>query len=188
MSYSISITKRTNGGYTVVTEDHTSYPSHVIYHGTEDGVILFSRGLTLLRFYRPAEWTIQSATNFTTVAQVTDALDALGISATEGTDDIEALLTTIDADTGAAVDRLKEVAGQDFLMITDTAAHATLDCTMIYVMADAVFANITVAAADVVAAKGLTGVTVTAGTLLPFGKAHATAITLTSGKVIAYIN
>lgn len=80
MSYTISVTKRTNGGYTVVTEDHTSYPSHVIYHGTEDGVILFSRGLTLLRFYRPAEWTIAGATGFTTVEQVAAALDGIGIS------------------------------------------------------------------------------------------------------------
>lgn len=87
-----------------------------------------------------------------------------------------------------AVARLKEVAGQDFLLISDTAAHTSLDCTMIYVMNDAVFADITVAASNVVAGKGLTGITVVAGTMLPFGKAHATAITLTSGKVIAYIN
>lgn len=101
MAYSISLTKRTNGGYTIVTEDYTCYPSVLTYHGIDGGVILFSRGLNLLRFYRPSEWTIQSATGYTTVVQVCDALDALGISATEGTDDIEALLTTIDADTGS---------------------------------------------------------------------------------------
>ena len=55
MSYSISITKRTNGGYTVVADSNTSYPSEAIYHGTSDGVILFSRGLNLLRFYRPED-------------------------------------------------------------------------------------------------------------------------------------
>lgn len=87
-----------------------------------------------------------------------------------------------------AVARLKEVAGQDFLCITDSSAHTGLDCTMIAVMNDAVFADITVAASNVVAGKGLTGITVVAGTMLPFGKAHATAITLISGKVIAYIN
>lgn len=300
MAYSISLTKRTNGGYTIVTEDYTCYPSVLTYHGIDGGVILFSRGLNLLRFYRPSEWTIQSATGYTTVVQVCDALDALGISATEGTDDIEALLTTIDADTGSiltavqlmdddlddarialqiiddwdesdrakvnliasqagidgnsgavtaktprvtlasddpavvslgnidnavdgnylnvnaniagtdivggagavaagvqrmtlasddpSVTSLKNIQGQDFLMITDTAAHDTLDCTMIYVMADAVFNTITVGETNVVTAKGLSAVSVVAGTLLPFGKVHATSITLTSGKVIAYIN
>lgn len=89
------------------------------------------------------------------------------------------------ADIKTAVNTIK---GQDFLMITDTAAHATLDCTMIYVMADAVFNTITVGETNVVTAKGLSAVSVVAGTLLPFGKVHATSITLTSGKVIAYIN
>jgi hypothetical protein len=78
MNYSISLTKRTNGGYTVVYDGVTSYPSHIQYHGTEDGIILFSRGLTLLRFYRPAEWTVNGATGFTTVEQVAEALDAVG--------------------------------------------------------------------------------------------------------------
>lgn len=80
------------------------------------------------------------------------------------------------------------IMGQDFLCISDTNAHGTLDCTMIYVMVDAVFSDITVAASNVVAGKGLTAKTVVSGTLLPFGKAHATSITLTSGTVIAYIN
>ena len=78
MSYSISLTKRTNGGYTVVYDGITSYPSHLQYHGTEDGIILFSRGLTLLRFYRPDEWTVNGTTGFTTVEQVAEALDGVG--------------------------------------------------------------------------------------------------------------
>lgn len=80
------------------------------------------------------------------------------------------------------------IMGQDFLCISDTNAHGTLDCTMIYVMADAVFSDITVSGSNVVSGKGLSAKTVTAGTMLPFSKAHATAITLASGTVIAYIN
>ena len=94
-------------------------------------------------------------------------------------------------DVETSVDELKvinnQIAGQDFLCITDTSAHASLDCTMIYVMADAVFTAITVAGSSV-AAKGLTAITVVAGTMLPFGKVHATSIELASGIVIAYIN
>ena len=40
---------------------------------------------------------------------------------------------------------------------------------------------------NVVIAKGLSGKTVHAGTLLPFGKTHATSIDLVSGQVVAYI-
>jgi hypothetical protein len=87
-----------------------------------------------------------------------------------------------------AVARLKEVAGQDFLCITDTTTHTPIDCTMIYVMSDTVFEVITVSATNVVSTKGLSAVTVPAGTMLPFGKAHATEVHLTSGSVIAYIN
>lgn len=101
MSYSISITKRTNGGYTVVADEVTSYPSQITYHGTEDGVIIQSPCLHLIRFYRPDEWTIQSATGYSTVTEVADALDALGVLPEDTLEDIESLLTTIDTDTGA---------------------------------------------------------------------------------------
>ena len=80
-----------------------------------------------------------------------------------------------------------EVSGIDFLFITDASTHAGLDCYMIYVDADAVFNEILVGGANVVTTKGLSGKTVHAGTLLPFGKAHATSIDLTSGQVVAYI-
>ena len=100
MSYSVSLTKRTNGGYTLVADSDTSYLSDCIYHGNSDGVILFSRGLVLKRFYRPSEWTIQSVTGYTTVLQVVNALDALGVISADALDDIKGLLTTIDADTG----------------------------------------------------------------------------------------
>jgi len=80
------------------------------------------------------------------------------------------------------------IMGQDFLCISDTNAHGTLDCTMVYVMADAVFTDITVGGSNVVTAKGLNSLTIKEGTMLPFGKAHVTSITLASGTVIAYIN
>ncbi len=82
---------------------------------------------------------------------------------------------------------LSEIAGIDFLAIADTVLHTGLDCYMIYVAADTVFATLTVGGVNVVAAKGLTGVTVTQGTLLPFGKEHCTGIDLTSGIVIAHL-
>lgn len=81
-----------------------------------------------------------------------------------------------------------EVSGIDFLMIADTSTHAGLDCYMIYCDQDTVFTEIIVGGADVVAAKGLTGITVHQGTLLPFGKEPATSIDLTSGQVMAYIH
>jgi len=108
---------------------------------------------------------------------------------TANTTDLTALITAINAvktssDLGNVP--LTQIAGLDFLLISDANPHTGLDCYMIFVMSDAVFSSIVVGGSNVVAAKGLTGVTVTAGTLLPFGKTHATAITLTSGKVIEH--
>lgn len=101
MNYTISITKRTNGGYTVVADSNTSYPSEVIYHGTDTGVILFSRGLNLIRFYRPEEWTVNGVTGYTTVQQVADALDAIGvgsdITTTAGAVDVNLKSVTLPA-------------------------------------------------------------------------------------------
>jgi len=101
-TYSINLTKRTNGGYTIVTEGGTYYPSDIVYHGTSTGVILYSRGFTT-NLYKPTEWTIQTVTGYTTVTEICDALDALGITSGDPLLDIKALLTTIDADTGTLV-------------------------------------------------------------------------------------
>lgn len=97
-------------------------------------------------------------------------------------------MTVTESSSGDILDAADTIAGKDFLAITDTDAHSDLDCTSIYVMDDAVFDTITVAGSNVVAGKGLSELSVVAGTLLPFGKAHASAIKLTSGKIIAYIN
>ena len=80
-----------------------------------------------------------------------------------------------------------EISGIDFLYISDTNTHASLNCYMIAVTTDTVFNEILVSGANVVTAKGLSGKTIAAGTLLPFGKVHATSIDLTSGTVVAYI-
>ena len=264
----INVTKRLNGGFTVVISGVSYYLSEIRYQGYSSGVILISSILPY-QMYPKEEWTIQTVTNFETIAAVCNALDELGISA-DTTEDIKVLVQTIDADTGniatntantktsvdlvktssdsvkasvdlvktstdavktsvdgvkttsdlikTAVDAIKTavetldnfisgskglvtednsaaiktavntVMGQDFLCITDTSAHTGLDCTSIYVMNDAVFTDITIGGSNVVAGKGLTGITIVAGTLLPLGKTHATSITLASGKVIANIN
>lgn len=83
MAYSISVTKRTNGGFTITTENSTYYASDLIYHGTTVGVTLYSKGVTS-NLYKPAEWTIAGATGFTTVEQVVAALDGIGISQSAG--------------------------------------------------------------------------------------------------------
>ena len=108
----------------------------------------------------------------------TELVDSNGLSVNPATEEKQSEQLT----------SLESIAGQSFLVITDTNAHADIDCTSILVMEDAVFNEILVGGANVVAARGLTGITVTAGMLLPFGKAHATSVKLTSGKVIAYIN
>jgi acylphosphatase len=101
MAYEISLTKRTNGGYTVVADGETWYSSELKYHGTDGGVILYDGRLNLQRYYLPDEWTIQTVSGYTTVVDVCDALDALGVLASDTLEDMEALLTTIDADTSA---------------------------------------------------------------------------------------
>jgi len=99
MANSISITKRTNGGFTIVTEDYTYYASELVYHGTSVGLTLYSRGL-ITKLYKPTEWTIQTVSGYTTVEQVCDALDTLGVSSGDPLADMVTLLTTIDEDTG----------------------------------------------------------------------------------------
>jgi len=79
MAYSIAITKRTNGGFTITTETDTFYASSIAYHGTTTGVILYTKALAT-NLYVPYEWTIGGVTGFTTVVQICDALDNLGIT------------------------------------------------------------------------------------------------------------
>ena len=83
----------------------------------------------------------------------------------------------------------QDMAGRDFLVISDTATHTLLDCYLIYCMTDTVFNALTYIGGTAVnlASKGLAGTTISAGTALPFGNVHLSAIDLTSGSIVAYI-
>lgn len=100
----IAVTKRT-GGYTIqINSKLPIYASSISYYSTPNGVKLLLPGQVgelLTDAFTPADWTIQTVTGFTTNLQVVDALDLLGLASGDTMDDMKALLTTIDADTGA---------------------------------------------------------------------------------------
>jgi hypothetical protein len=93
----ISVVKRTNGGLTVVYDGITVYPSNVSYLGFSDGVKLFFEGHALPNeAYAPGDWTIATVTGFTTVTQVVDALDGIGLSPADVTEDIRTAVQLLD--------------------------------------------------------------------------------------------
>lgn len=96
MAYTCNITRRSNGGYTVIWDGASSYPSEISYHGTETGVILFAKGFHMTRFYRPSEWTIDATGSYTTVTQVCDALDTMGVDAIDPLDSEKVSIATGD--------------------------------------------------------------------------------------------
>lgn len=104
---------------------------------------------------------------------------------------VNAVKTSVDSvktDIDASNVLLAGVRGKDFLVITDTNAHTGLNCYAIGILADAVFSSIVVGGSNVVTVKGLAAITIPFGSpVLPFGTTPATAITLTSGKVIAFL-
>lgn len=120
MAYSISLTKRTNGGYTIVTESATFYPSDILYHGTTVGVVLYSRGV-VTNLYKPTEWTIQTVTGYTTVAQVCDALDALGVISSDSLEDIKTLISNFEKGAGQVTLGVQRIvlAKADYVDTTD---------------------------------------------------------------------
>lgn len=158
MAYGISLTKRTNGGFTIVTENGTYYPSTVIYHGTTVGVALYSRGVTT-NLYKPTEWTINGVSGFTTVVQVCDAIDALGMLPSDTFEDMEALLTTIDADTSAIVTAVQ--------LMDDDLDDARIALQVIddWDESDRAKVNIIAGQAGIAAGAGAVGVTVPRVTL-----------------------
>jgi len=87
----------------------------------------------------------------------------------------------------ALIDILGLIAGKDFLVISDTASHAGLNCYLITPLADTVFESVTVGDSNMVTAKGLATVTIPIGMPLPFGNNLCTEIKLTSGSAIAYL-
>jgi len=100
------------------------------------------------------------------------------------TTDLTALIAAVTASNVL----LADISGKDFLFISDANPHAGLNCYLIGVVTDAVFSSIVVGGSNVVSAKGLTAKTIPAtAPMLPFGNAHVTAITLTSGSVLAFL-
>jgi hypothetical protein len=123
----IALTKRTNAGYTLVYDGITVYPSELKYFGTDNGVILFGAGMKIPRFYPPSEWTIGGVDGYTTVVSVADALDALGVLATDTLDDIKTILGTIDnMMDGNYANVNVNVAGTDVAANTGNANNQTM--------------------------------------------------------------
>jgi hypothetical protein len=82
----IEITRRTNGGYTIEVDANLPvYVSQLGYYSSQSGVRLLLPGRATEsavhpKSWLPADWTIQGVTGFTTNEQVSDALDAIGVS------------------------------------------------------------------------------------------------------------
>ena len=181
MAITLKIEGRANGGYKMTYQNVVYEVRNLRYIGYPGAVTVWADELwgnkKVLIF--PAinipvsEIQVGATSGYATSEEVSNALDTLIDTVTKQSEQ-----TTL----------LESIAGQSFLVISDTSTHADIDCTSIEIMEDAVFNEILVGGANVVAARGLTGITVPAGMLLPFGKAHATSVKLTSGKVIAYIN
>lgn len=85
------------------------------------------------------------------------------------------------------ISSLNDIKGLDFIIVSDTSAHLGT-IYAIEVCEDAMFSEILVGGSNVVTSKGLNGKTVTPQWgLLPFGKAAASSVTLTSGTVKLYL-
>jgi hypothetical protein len=74
-----------------------------------------------------------------------------------------------------------------FQILNGASATATGQFNSVVVVADSVFSAFAINGTSVMTTKGLTGVTMKAGSFLPAGADNKiTTITLTSGTVIAY--
>lgn len=115
----IEITRRTNGGYTIeVGTNDPIYVSQLGYYSSPDGVRLLLPGRATDAAVHPyswpaADWTIQGATGYTTLAQVADALDGIGLSTGDILDDIENALTR-----GGQQTQVVDAAGENMFVST----------------------------------------------------------------------
>lgn len=77
----ISVVKRSGGGYSITFDGVTKHVSKLDYTSNKQGVLIKYESNDTSEFVtRPAsDWTINEVTGFTTVTQVCDALDALGV-------------------------------------------------------------------------------------------------------------
>lgn len=85
---------------------------------------------------------------------------------------------------------INRMSGQGgFYVVSTTAAQTGKRIAAIVVNADAVFTAFSINGTDKMTEKGLSGVTIKAGSFLPSdpGNAEITAFTLASGSVIAYL-
>jgi hypothetical protein len=123
MSYSIALTKRTNGGFTIVIDGNVLYVPEVTYVGNSTGVVVFHRELLGTRNYLPAEWTVQGVTGFTTVVGVCDALDALGVISGDTLDDIKTLLSLLN---DKIINPLPITLSGEAVVIESAESHPTL--------------------------------------------------------------
>lgn len=83
---------------------------------------------------------------------------------------------------------LEVIAGSgSFEVISTTSAQTGKEYNALVVMNDCVFTAFSISGVNVLSTKGLSGVTIKAGTYLPAGVTNKiTAFTLSSGAVIAY--
>ena len=83
------------------------------------------------------------------------------------------------------IERLSGTGG--FIIVSTTGAQTVDTVESIYVMTDAVFTVFKINDVDMMTTKGLTGVTIKAGTWLPSDATFKiTAFTLASGTVVKY--
>ena len=86
-----------------------------------------------------------------------------------------------------ALEKISAIGGFGFVN-TGTAARTNLFVESIVVMSDAVFTAFAINGVNMMTTKGLTGVTITAGSYLPTDPGvKITAYTLASGSVIEYL-
>jgi len=106
----ITVSKRTGGGYTVVLGGNSPiYVSKLNYAVIGASVKLIGpAGEINNEHYAPSAWTINNVTSFTTALQIADALDGIGVASGDVLDDMKAILTDIDTDTGALVTKMTD--------------------------------------------------------------------------------
>lgn len=79
------------------------------------------------------------------------------------------------------------IAGSGGFIVNNTTNATTGQFNSVVVVADTVFASFSINGTNVLTTKGMSGVTIKAGTFLPAGVDNKiTAFQLTSGTVIAY--
>ena len=139
----LSVTKIASGGYTIVQDTTTFYWSGLYYKAGNDGIDISSNELFSVwkvENILPAAWTVDGVTGFTTVQQVCDALDAIGVSGNvstgettlfSGTPYVQSVEITRPADTTAydandAINDSVHTAQVETITLTGTEGSGTI--------------------------------------------------------------